>query len=138
MPIGLGARDTLRLEAKMALYGNDIDDTTTVLEAGLSWIVKPKKGEFVGSEALAREAASGSKRALVGFEMRGRGIARHGYPVRVGDREVGRVTSGTHAPFLKKSIGLAYVPAEHAEVGTELGRGIRLNIPLIAAAMDTV
>jgi aminomethyltransferase len=110
-PAGLGARDTLRLEAAMRLYGNDIDDTTTVLEADLEWIVSWTKGDFVGRDALAAQKAAGVPRRLVGFEMADRAIARHGYPVLVGDETVGVVTSGTQTPFLKKAIGMAYVPA---------------------------
>jgi len=125
LPVGLGARDTLRLEAGMMLYGNDIDETTTVLEAGLGWIVKLGKGEFLGREVLARQREEGIRRKLAGFEMRGRAIARHGYAAEKEGREVGRVTSGTFAPFLKKSIGLAYLPVEHASEGTELGVRIR-------------
>jgi aminomethyltransferase len=125
VPVGLGARDTLRLEAKMTLYGNDIDDTTTVLEADLGWIVKLKKGEFIGSEVLARQSEEGIERKLVGFEMKGRGIARHGYRARIGDREVGPVTSGSHAPFLKKSIGLVYLPVEMSEPGNEFEVEVR-------------
>jgi aminomethyltransferase len=124
-PVGLGARDTLRLEAKMALYGNDIDEEHTVLEADLGWIVKLEKGDFIGREVLARQRQDGPPRKLVGFEMVDRGIARHGYPVFVGDKPSELVTSGTFAPFLKKSIGLAYVPTESAVVGTELEIDIR-------------
>src|SRR5262245_51144469 len=101
MPAGLGARDTLRLEAKMALYGNDIDHTTTPLEADLGWIVKLEKGDFNGRDVLQREKEEGLKRKLVGFEMVDRGIARHGYPVVDGSQEIGVVTSGTHSPTLK-------------------------------------
>ncbi|HMG18610.1 MAG TPA: glycine cleavage system aminomethyltransferase GcvT [Gemmatimonadales bacterium] len=113
-PAGLGARDTLRLEAAMRLYGNDIDDTTSVLEAGLEWIVSWSKGDFVGREALAAQKAAGVPRRLVGFEMSDRAIARHGYPVVIGDQPVGVVTSGTQTPFLRKAIGMAYVPASVA------------------------
>lgn len=119
LPCGLGARDTLRLEAKMALYGNDIDHTTTPLEADLAWIVKLDKPEFNGRDVLAREKAEGLQRKLVGFEMVDRGIARHGYPVVDGSKEIGLVTSGTHSPTLKKSIGLAYLPLGGTEPGTE-------------------
>jgi len=119
-PCGLGARDTLRLEAKMALYGNDIDDTTTPIEADLGWIVKLDKGDFTGRDVLAREKQEGPRRKLVGFEMVDRGIARHGYPVVDGGDEIGVVTSGTHSPTLKKSIGLAYLPLDKSAQGTEL------------------
>ena len=110
-PTGLGARDTLRLEAAMRLYGNDIDDTTSVLEADLGWIVAWEKGDFVGRDALARQKEQGVSRRLMGFELMDRGIARHGYPVVIGGAVAGVVTSGTQTPFLKKAIGLAYVPA---------------------------
>lgn len=120
IPAGLGARDTLRLEAKMALYGNDIDHTTTPVEADLGWIVKLGKGDFFGREVLEREKSEGPKRKLVGFEMIDRGIARHGYPIVDGDEEVGIVTSGTHSPTLGKAIGLAYVPPALAAEGTEI------------------
>jgi aminomethyltransferase len=118
-PCGLGARDTLRLEAKMALYGNDIDATTTPLEADLGWIVKIDKGDFYGRDVLQRESAEGPRRKLVGFEMVDRGIARHGYPIVDGKEEIGVVTSGTHSPTLKKPIGLAYLPLEKSAPGTE-------------------
>ncbi len=118
-PCGLGARDTLRLEAKMALYGNDIDQTTTPLEADLGWIVKLDKGDFYGRDVLERENAEGPRRKLVGFEMVDRGIARHGYPIVDGGEEIGVVTSGTHSPTLKKPIGLAYLPLEKSAPGTE-------------------
>jgi aminomethyltransferase len=125
VPIGLGARDTLRLEARMVLHGHDIDETTTVLEADLGSIVKLDKGEFIGREVLARQAERGVTRKLVGFEMTGRAIARHGYPAFSGEEEVGRVTSGTHAPFLQKNIGLAYLPIELAQVGREFLIAVR-------------
>ena len=125
VPVGLGARDTLRLEASMALYGNDIDDTTTALEANLGWIVKMKKGDFIGRESLARQREEGLTRKLVGFEMEGRAIARHGYPVLLDGQEIGKVTSGTFAPFLEKSIGMAYLPAGMWEPGTPFEVGIR-------------
>ena len=118
-PCGLGARDTLRLEAKMALYGNDIDATTTPLEADLGWIVKIDKGDFYGRDVLERESAEGPRRKLVGFEMVDRGIARHGYPIVDGQEEIGVVTSGTQSPTLKKPIGLAYLPLEKSAPGTE-------------------
>jgi aminomethyltransferase len=118
-PCGLGARDTLRLEAKMALYGNDIDDTTTPLQADLGWIVKLDKGVFAGSDVLSKEKSDGVKRKLVGFEMVDRGIARHGYPVVEDGQEIGVVTSGTHSPTLKKAIGLAYLPLDKSAPGTE-------------------
>jgi aminomethyltransferase len=125
VPCGLGARDTLRLEAAMRLYGNDIDTTTTVLEADLEWIVAWEKGDFVGRDALAAQRVQGIARKLVGFEMAERGIARPQYDVYVADVRVGRVTSGTQTPYLKKAIGLAYVPVEHAAAGAELDVDIR-------------
>ena len=126
VPCGLGARDTLRLEAKMALYGNDVDDTTTVLEADLGWICKLGKGDFLGRDVLVRQKADGVSRKLVGFETEGRGaIARHGYRALRDGVEVGVVTSGTFAPFLKKNIGLAYLPAGMWEPGTRFEVEIR-------------
>ncbi len=119
MPVGLGARDTLRLEAKMALYGNDIDASTNPLEAGLGWAVKMDKGQFVGKEALLRFKEKGLKRKLVGFEMRDKAIARHGYPVSVNGATVGTVTSGTPSPSVGKNVGLAYLPPEYSAIGTE-------------------
>ncbi|HEV8660346.1 MAG TPA: glycine cleavage system aminomethyltransferase GcvT, partial [Thermoanaerobaculia bacterium] len=118
-PCGLGARDTLRLEAKMALYGNDIDHSTTPIEADLAWIVKLEKGDFMGREVLEREKNEGPRRKLVGFEMIDRGIARHGYPIVEGGEEIGVVTSGTHSPTLKKPIGLAYLPLDKSAQGSE-------------------
>jgi aminomethyltransferase len=134
LPAGLGARDTLRLEAKMALYGNDIDDQHTVLEADLGWILKLNKGPFIGQDVLARQKEEGVRRILVGFELQEKGIARHGYPVRVQGREFGTVTSGTFVPFLKKSIGMAYLPVEHAAVGSDFQvdvRGKLLNAKVV-------
>lgn len=125
LPCGLGARDTLRLEARMMLYGNDIDETTTVLEAGLRGIVRLDKGEFIGRAALQRQEREGVRRILIGFEMIDRRIARHGHTVRHDGRDIGRVTSGTFAPHLRKNIGLAYVPAHLAVEGTRLSVVIR-------------
>jgi len=125
IPCGLGARDTLRLEAAMRLYGNDIDESTTMLEAGLGWAVGWKKSGFIGEDRLREQKEKGTNRKLVGFEMVDRGIARHGYPVVAGDRRVGIVTSGTQTPFLKKAIGMAYVPTELAAPGTELRIDVR-------------
>jgi len=117
-PCGLGARDTLRLEAKMALYGNDIDHSTTPLEADLAWIVKLDKGDFMGRDVLDREKKEGPRRKLVGFEMVDRGIARHGYPIVDGTEEIGVVTSGTYSPTLKRAIGLAYLPLDKSAQGS--------------------
>lgn len=125
VPCGLGARDTLRLEAAMRLCGTDMDDQTTVLEAGLGWIVGWKKDDFVGAEVLRRQKAEGVTRKLAAFEMAERAIARHGYPVMRGDDRVGVVTSGTFTPFLKKAIGLAMVPADMTEIGTRFDVEIR-------------
>lgn len=133
-PCGLGARDTLRLEACMALYGNDIDHTTTVLEADLAWILKLNKPEFNGKAALERQKAEGVKRKLVAFEVQDRGIARHGHDCYAGGEKVGRVTSGTQAPFVKKSIGMAYLPADLAAPGTPFEvevRGKRLRAVVV-------
>ena len=124
-PIGLGARDTLRLEMRYALYGNDIDDTTNPLEAGLGWIVKPAKGDFIGREAIERVRASGPARKLVGIEMTERAVARHGYPVVKDGAPTGVVTSGSYGPSVDDYIALAYVGSAHAAVGTELGVEIR-------------
>ena len=125
IPCGLGARDTLRLEAAMRLYGNDIDESTSVLEAGLEWTVAWSKTEFIGRDRLAEQRAQGVTRTLVGLEMMDRGIARHGYPVVRDDRPVGVVTSGTQTPFLKKAIAMAYVPPELAVTGAEIDVDIR-------------
>ena len=125
LPCGLGARDTLRLEASMRLHGNDIDDTTTALEADLGWIVGWKKDDFIGATALRQQKASGLTRKIVGFEMLERGIGRHGYDAYVGGVRVGQVTSGTQTPFLKKALGMAYLPTEHTAVDTEFEIDIR-------------
>jgi aminomethyltransferase len=127
VPAGLGARDTLRLEARMCLYGNDMDETTTLVEAGLGWIVSTTeaKGSYPGRDVLEQQKKAGAPRKLVGFEVVGRGIARHGYPVYLGDEEVGSVTSGTYAPFLQKNIGLCYLPSARAAVGTEFQVDVR-------------
>lgn len=124
-PAGLGARDTLRLEAGMALYGHELDGTTTPLEAGLGWVVKLGKGDFRGRDALVAQREAGLTRKLIGFEIRGRGIARQGHTVLAGDREVGTVTSGTFSPTFEKAIGTAYVPPELATVGSELEIEVR-------------
>lgn len=124
-PIGLGARDTLRLEMGYMLYGNDIDDTTSPLEAGLGWITKLDKGEFIDSNYLKNQKAEGLKRRLVGFEMVERGIPRHDYVLSAGGKVIGKVTSGTQSPCLKKGIGMGYVDAEFAKEGTEIEVMIR-------------
>jgi len=122
---GLGARNTLRLEAAMSLYGHEIGASITPFDAGLSWIVKMDKGEFVGREALVRQKEKGITRKLVGFEMRGRGIARDGYEVLIDEKPAGWVTSGSPAPYLNKNIGLAMLPADRATVGEKIGILIR-------------
>jgi aminomethyltransferase len=134
VPAGLGARDTLRLEAAMRLYGNDMDETTTVLEADLGWIVGWKKDAFIGADVLRRQKQEGVARKLVGFEVLDRGIARHGYDVFINRDKAGVVTSGTQTPFLKKSIGMAYLPIEHTAPGTEFEvdlRGRRLRAQVV-------
>ncbi|MBI2222170.1 MAG: glycine cleavage system aminomethyltransferase GcvT [Acidobacteria bacterium] len=133
IPCGLGARDTLRLEAAMRLYGNEIDETTTVLEADLGWIVGWKKTDFVGADVLRRQRAEGVTRKLVGFEVLDRGIARHGHDVFVAGEKAGYVTSGTQTPFLKKAIGMAYVPVASAASDTAIeidvrGRRLRARV----------
>ena len=122
---GLGARDTLRLEMKYALYGNDIDEGHNPYEAGLGWVVKPAKGEFVGKKAICDAKAAGLSRKLVGIKMVGRGIPRQGYEVAHHGETCGIVTSGTHSPSLGEAIGLAYVPANLATIGTEVDVIIR-------------
>lgn len=125
-PAGLGARDTLRLEMKYALYGNDIDESTNPLEAGLGWIVKlDKEGGFVGRDALARIAEEGPSRKLVGFRMIERGIPRPGYRVMVKGEPVAEVRSGTMSPSLGYGIGTCYLPLDHARPGTPIGVDVR-------------
>jgi aminomethyltransferase len=124
-PIGLGARDTLRLEMGYMLYGNDIDDTTSPLEAGLGWITKLAKGSFIDSDKLTQQKADGLKRKLVGFEMIDRGIPRHDYVLSSGGNVIGKVTSGSQSPSLKKGIGMGYVEAAFATEGTEIDVIIR-------------
>src|SRR5688572_11626034 len=125
IPCGLGARDTLRLEAAMRLFGNDIDETTTPLEAGLGWTIGWKKGDFIGRAHLLEQKERGLTRTLVGFEMLERGIARQGYAVTSGGDAVGRVTSGTQTPYLRKAVGMAYVPIELSSPGTQIDIDIR-------------
>jgi glycine cleavage system T protein (aminomethyltransferase) len=130
VPCGLGARDTLRLEASLRLYGNDIDETTTALEAGLGWIVGWSKDGFIGVDALRAQKAKGASRKLAGFELLEPGIARQGYEVypssaTAANGSVGKVTSGTQTPTLKKSIGMAYLPQASAALGTEFDVDIR-------------
>jgi len=126
VPCGLGARNTLRLEGKLPLYGHEISDTINVWEAGLDRFCKMEKPEFIGREALEQARATGTKRTLIGLEMVGRGIARDSYRIlNTEGQEIGYVTSGSYAPFLKKNIALAYVPPEFSAVGTELQVEIR-------------
>jgi aminomethyltransferase len=133
VPAGLGARDTLRLEASMRLCGSDIDDTTSVLEADLGWVVGWKKDDFVGAEVLRRQKAEGVSRKLVGFEMLDRAIARHGHEAYIDGVKVGLVTSGTQTPFLKKAIGMVYLPTAEAVPDREFevdirGRRVRARV----------
>jgi aminomethyltransferase len=133
VPAGLGARDTLRLEAAMPLYGHELDETTSPLEAGLGRFVKLEAGGFIGAEAIAQRRDAGLRCSLVGFELEGRGVARAGYDVAHDGRKVGRVTSGAPSPTLGKSIGLAYVPPEFRSPGTAFdvvvrGRGIPARV----------
>ena len=134
-PAGLGARDTLRLEGRLALYGNDLDETTTPLEAGLAWVVKLEGPEFIGREALRAQAATGVTRKLAGFVMTGRGIARHGYTIHdAAGVAVGQVTSGGPAPTLEKNVGMGYVPTRLDVPGTRLSidcRGKRVDAEVI-------
>jgi aminomethyltransferase len=125
LPCGLAARNTLRLEAGMALYGHEIDETTTLLEANLGWICKMNKGEFIGRETLAKQKQEGVRRRLVGFEVTERGIARDGQDVLVNGDRAGKVTSGSPAPYLKKNIGMAYVPTEFANEGQQIQIDVR-------------
>ncbi len=132
-PIGLAARDTLRLEMKYSLYGNDIDQTTNPIEAGLGWITKVDKGDFVGRDAIMKVKEAGPSRKLVGFEVKGRGLARHGYPIMKDGAEIGVVTSGTFSPSLEKGIGLGYVNIPHNEIGATIeisvrGKGIAAEV----------
>jgi aminomethyltransferase len=124
-PAGLAARNTLRLEMKMPLYGNDIDDKTTPLEAGLGWIVKLSKPGFVGKDVLERQKQQGIQRTLVGFELVDRGIARDHFPIWIDDQPAGHVTSGSYSPSLEKSIGMAYVPVSHEAPGSRLCVDVR-------------
>jgi aminomethyltransferase len=124
-PCGLGARDTLRLEAALSLYGQDIDETTTPLEAGLSWLVHWDQGDFIGRSVLEQQKEEGVPRRLVGLQMQGRHIARHGYPVLGDGKKVGEITSGTYSPTLEGAIALAYVPPHFAQPGQPLDVEIR-------------
>jgi len=125
VPVGLGARDTLRLEKAYPLYGHELDETTTPLEAGLAWVTKLSKPDFIGRDVLLKQKAHGIERKLVGLEMLAPGIARGGYPLFKNDHKIGRVTSGTQSPSLGRSIALAYVAIEHAGVGNVIDVEIR-------------
>ena len=127
-PIGLGAREPLRLEMKYALYGNDIDQTTSPIEAGLGWVVKLDKGDFVGRDAIARVKESGPKRKNVAFELKEKGFPRQHYPIAVDGQKVGEVASGTFSPMLERGIGTGYVPSECSKIGVEIGIDIRGKI----------
>jgi glycine cleavage system T protein (aminomethyltransferase) len=139
-PIGLGARDTLRLEAGYCLYGNDIDNTTNTIEAGLGWITKPDKGEFNGKPKIVSELKNGSQRKLAGFVVNSRLVARHGYDLYKDGNNIGHVTSGSNSPILSKNIGLGYVSKEYSEPGNIIQVKIRndyinsevVEIPFIA------
>ena len=124
-PIGLGARDSLRLEMKYALYGNDIDKTTNPLGAGLGWVVKLDKGDFIGRDALLKVKEEGPRRRNVAFELKEKGFPRQHYPIVIDGKKAGEVTSGTFSPMLEKGIGAAYVPADSSKIGTEIGIEIR-------------
>ncbi len=136
VPAGLGARDSLRTEMKYALYGNDIDDAHTPLEAGLGWIVKLEKPSFVGKDALVAQKAAGVSRKLVGFVLTERGIPRHGYPILKDGQRVGEVTSGTHSPSLDQPIGIGYVPTALAAEGSTFHVEIR-GKPVAAKVVKT-
>jgi aminomethyltransferase len=135
-PCGLGARNTLRLEAKMALYGHEIHASITPWEAGLGWIVKLAKGNFIGRDALVKQRERGIARKLIGFEMQGRGIGRDGYEVYVDGAPAGWVTSGGPAPALNKNIGLCYLPSAQAEIGRTIHIMVR-NQPVEAITVAT-
>ncbi len=125
VPVGLGARDSLRLEMGYILYGNDLDERRTPLEAGLGWVVKLDKGDFVGRDALVQRKQDGLTEKLVGFELKERGFPRPHYEVRIGGVPSGEVTSGTVSPRLNKGIGMAYVPTEFAKPGTQIDVVVR-------------
>jgi aminomethyltransferase len=124
-PIGLGARDTLRLEAGLCLYGNDLTEHTSPIEAGLGWVVKPESGDFIGKDIILAEEESGPQRKRVGFELLDRGIPRHGYNIIFSGRKIGEVTSGNQSPMLDKGIGMGYVEEEFSNPGTTFNVKIR-------------
>lgn len=119
-PCGLGARDSLRLEAALPLYGNDIDETTTPIEADLGWIVKLKKGEFLGRDILLQQKEQGPAKKLTGFEVTGRGIPRKGYKILADGKEIGHITSGTKSPYTQRAIAMGYIPPAYTEPGREV------------------
>jgi len=127
-PCGLGARDTLRLEAGMCLYGNDIDEDTTPLEAKLTFTVSFEKDDFIGKDALVKQKVESPKRVRVGLRMLKRGIPRHGYGIFLEGEKIGHVTSGTFSPLLKRGIGMGYIPSEHAAIGTRVDIKIRKSL----------
>lgn len=134
VPVGLGARDTLRLEMRFPLYGNDIDESTSPLEAGLDFTVKLNKDDFVGKDALQKQKDDGLDRRLVGFKLLQRGIPRSGYTLYKGDEDIGRVTSGSLSPSLGEPVGMGYVQTQHAAAGTELEmevRGRRIPVQIV-------
>ena len=124
-PVGLGARDTLRLEMGFCLYGNDIDKTTNPLEAGLGWITKLEKGDFIGRQSMVKAKESGLKRKLVGLSLSDKMLARHGYPIAMNGSVVGEVTSGTFSPSLQHGIALGYIAQAHSAVGTTVNVQVR-------------
>jgi len=124
-PAGLGARNTLRLEKKLCLYGNDIDENTNPLEAGLSFAVDLQKDDFIGKEKIVEVKNKGIEKKLIGFKLIGRGIPRHGYDINIDEKKIGRVTSGSFSPSLDENIGLGYVDVEEAEIGNEIEIMIR-------------
>ena len=138
-PIGLGARDTLRLEMGFCLYGHDIDQTTNPLEAGLSWIVKLDKGEFIGSAAVKASRQRGLQRKLVGFMVNDKAYPRQGYSIRHNGSAIGAVTSGMFSPVLEKSIGMGYVSIENAKIGVPIEIMIRdKGVPAAVAAIPFI
>ncbi len=138
-PVGLGARDTLRLEMGYCLYGHDIDQSTNPLEAGLGWITKPAKGEFIGKSALMKVQREGLRRKLVGFELQDKAFPRQGYPIRASGTSVGTVTSGTFSPTLDRGIGLGYVPPALSEPGKRIAISVRnREVPATVVALPFV
>jgi aminomethyltransferase len=138
-PVGLGARDTLRLEMGFCLYGNDIDQTTNPLEAGLGWITKLDKSDFNGKSVLLKAKAEGLRRKLVGFTFAEKAFPRHGYTIHANGEKIGDVTSGTHSPILDKGIGMGYVRTAEAKPGTSIAVNIRgKNIPATVTALPFI